>query len=59
MTIQVETTLIRASRERGNRETQMADVLSPLSRKKTGRAYVALARAHSEKYRHVIISVRH
>jgi kinesin family protein 22 len=27
----------------------MADVLSPVSKKRTGRAYVALARAHSEK----------
>jgi kinesin family member 22 len=27
----------------------MAEVLSPSSRKKTGRAYVALARQHSEK----------
>ncbi|KAH0826644.1 P-loop containing nucleoside triphosphate hydrolase protein [Lanmaoa asiatica] len=35
--------------ERGNKELQLADVLSPTSRKKTGRAYVALARAHSEK----------
>ncbi|KAG9313403.1 P-loop containing nucleoside triphosphate hydrolase protein [Chiua virens] len=35
--------------ERGNKEVQLADVLSPTSRKKTGRAYVALARAHSEK----------
>ncbi|KAG8216883.1 P-loop containing nucleoside triphosphate hydrolase protein [Butyriboletus roseoflavus] len=35
--------------ERGNKERQLADVLSPTSRKKTGRAYVALARAHSEK----------
>lgn len=35
--------------ERGNKETQLADVLSPVSKKKTGRAYVALARAHSEK----------
>ncbi|KIJ61547.1 hypothetical protein HYDPIDRAFT_96250 [Hydnomerulius pinastri MD-312] len=35
--------------ERGNKELQLADVLSPASRKKTGRAYVALARAHSEK----------
>ncbi|KAF8634231.1 hypothetical protein AX15_000994 [Amanita polypyramis BW_CC] len=35
--------------ERGNKELQLADVLSPKSRKKTGRAYVALARAHSEK----------
>ncbi|KAG6857066.1 hypothetical protein H0H87_010031 [Tephrocybe sp. NHM501043] len=35
--------------ERGNRESQLADVLSPASKKKTGRAYVALARAHSEK----------
>ena len=38
------------SSERGNKETQLADVLSPVSRKKTGRAYVALARAHSEKF---------
>jgi kinesin family protein 22 len=29
---------------------QLADALSPVSKKKTGRAYVALARAHSEKY---------
>lgn len=36
--------------ERGNKEIQLADVLSPVSKKKTGRAYVALARAHSEKY---------
>lgn len=36
--------------ERGSKETQLADVLSPVSKKKTGRAYVALARAHSEKY---------
>uniref|UniRef100_A0A8H8CJ53 Kinesin-like protein n=1 Tax=Psilocybe cubensis TaxID=181762 RepID=A0A8H8CJ53_PSICU len=35
--------------ERGTKETQLADVLSPVSKKKTGRAYVALARAHSEK----------
>ncbi|KAF9225788.1 kinesin-domain-containing protein [Gyrodon lividus] len=35
--------------ERGNKELQLADVLSPGSKKKTGRAYVALARAHSEK----------
>ncbi|PFH48968.1 hypothetical protein AMATHDRAFT_5329 [Amanita thiersii Skay4041] len=35
--------------DRGNKELQLADVLSPTSRKKTGRAYVALARAHSEK----------
>ncbi|KAJ7735754.1 kinesin-like protein [Mycena metata] len=33
----------------GNKETALADALSPVSRKKTGRAYVALARAHSEK----------
>lgn len=37
------------SSERGSKELQLADVLSPTSRKKTGRAYVALARAHSEK----------
>ncbi|KAJ7108792.1 P-loop containing nucleoside triphosphate hydrolase protein [Mycena epipterygia] len=37
--------------EKGNKEvaTGLADVLSPVSRKKTGRAYVALARAHSDK----------
>lgn len=35
--------------ERDRKETQLADVLSPVSKKKTGRAYVALARAHSEK----------
>ncbi|KAG5651643.1 hypothetical protein H0H81_007953 [Sphagnurus paluster] len=35
--------------ERGNKEVQLADLLSPVSKKKTGRAYVALARAHSEK----------
>jgi hypothetical protein len=37
-------------RERGTKETQLAEVLSPVSRKRTGRAYVALARAHSEKF---------
>lgn len=41
--------LICPHSERGNKETQLADVLSPVSKKKTGRAYVALARAHSEK----------
>ncbi|EPQ52051.1 kinesin-domain-containing protein [Gloeophyllum trabeum ATCC 11539] len=35
--------------ERSSKELQLVDVLSPVSRKKTGRAYVALARAHSEK----------
>ncbi|PBK94856.1 kinesin-domain-containing protein [Armillaria gallica] len=35
--------------ERGNKETALAEALSPVSRKKTGRAYVALARAHSDK----------
>ncbi|KAJ7099966.1 kinesin-like protein [Mycena belliarum] len=35
--------------ERGNKESVLADVLSPVSKKKTGRAYVALARAHSDK----------
>ncbi|EMD35265.1 hypothetical protein CERSUDRAFT_116069 [Gelatoporia subvermispora B] len=35
--------------ERGNKEVQLVDSLSPASRKKTGRAYVALARAQSEK----------
>ncbi|KZT19957.1 kinesin-domain-containing protein [Neolentinus lepideus HHB14362 ss-1] len=35
--------------EHTSKELQLVDVLSPISRKKTGRAYVALARAHSEK----------
>ncbi|KAJ7665901.1 kinesin-like protein [Mycena polygramma] len=35
--------------ERGSRDTGLADVLSPVSKKKTGRAYVALARQHSEQ----------
>ncbi|KAJ6557848.1 P-loop containing nucleoside triphosphate hydrolase protein [Mycena capillaripes] len=35
--------------ERGNRDTGLADALSPVSKKKTGRAYVALARQHSEQ----------
>ncbi|KAF8650678.1 hypothetical protein AX16_005116 [Volvariella volvacea WC 439] len=35
--------------ERGHKEVQMAELLSPVSRKKLGRSYVALARAHSEK----------
>ncbi|KZV61337.1 kinesin-domain-containing protein [Peniophora sp. CONT] len=35
--------------ERNNSHAQAAQGLSPMSRKKTGRAYVALARAHSEK----------
>ncbi|OBZ67407.1 Kinesin-like protein KIF22 [Grifola frondosa] len=35
--------------DRANKETHTADILSPVSRKRTGRAYVALARAHSEK----------
>ncbi|KAK7044906.1 kinesin-like protein [Favolaschia claudopus] len=35
--------------ERGNGDAGLADVLSPVSKKKTGRAYVALARAHSEQ----------
>lgn len=42
--------------ERGTKELQLADVLSPSSRKKTGRAYVMLARAHSEKY---VVASRH
>ena len=32
-----------------SKEVQLVDVLSPVSRKRTGRAYVALARSHSEK----------
>lgn len=40
----------RPSSERGDKDKRMSDVLlSPLSRKKTGRAYVALARAHTQK----------
>ncbi|KAF7763860.1 hypothetical protein Agabi119p4_8397 [Agaricus bisporus var. burnettii] len=35
--------------EQGQKETSLASSLSPISKKKTGRAYVALARAHSEK----------
>ncbi|KAI0031864.1 P-loop containing nucleoside triphosphate hydrolase protein [Vararia minispora EC-137] len=35
--------------EQNSSHTQAANGLSPVSRKKTGRAYVALARAHSEK----------
>ncbi|KAF5336250.1 hypothetical protein D9758_014358 [Tetrapyrgos nigripes] len=35
--------------EQGDKEAQLASVLSPASKKKTGRAYVSLARAHSEK----------
>ncbi|VDB91378.1 unnamed protein product [Peniophora sp. CBMAI 1063] len=35
--------------ERNNSHAQAAQGLSPMSRKKTGRAYVSLARAHSEK----------
>ncbi|KAI0822872.1 P-loop containing nucleoside triphosphate hydrolase protein [Trametes gibbosa] len=33
----------------GSKESHLAEVLSPISRKKTGRAYVALARAHTQK----------
>ncbi|KAI0630947.1 kinesin-domain-containing protein [Trametes polyzona] len=35
--------------ERSNKDHRLSDVLSPISRKKTGRAYVALARAHTQK----------
>ncbi|KAK1230587.1 hypothetical protein PQX77_006324 [Marasmius sp. AFHP31] len=35
--------------ERGDKEAKLVAALSPVSKKKTGRAYVALARAHSEK----------
>ena len=35
--------------EHSSREVELVDVLSPVSRKRTGRAYVALARCHSEK----------
>jgi len=37
-------------RELGQKETSLAGALSPVSKKKTGRAYVSLARAYSEKY---------
>ncbi|KAH9917698.1 kinesin-domain-containing protein [Epithele typhae] len=40
---------LEARFERANKAVQLADVLSPLSRKKTGRAYVALARSESQK----------
>ena len=33
----------------------MVSDLSPVSRKKAGRAYVALARAQSEKYETVVV----
>ncbi|KAJ3558283.1 hypothetical protein NM688_g1017 [Phlebia brevispora] len=35
--------------DNSSQEIEMVDVLSPVSRKRTGRAYVALARSHSEK----------
>ncbi|KAF9260345.1 kinesin-domain-containing protein [Marasmius fiardii PR-910] len=35
--------------ERGDKEAKLIAALSPVSRKKAGRAYVALARTHSEK----------
>ncbi|KAF9448144.1 kinesin-domain-containing protein [Macrolepiota fuliginosa MF-IS2] len=35
--------------DQGHKETSLAGVLSPVSKKKTGRAYVSLARAYSEK----------
>ncbi|KAI0761109.1 P-loop containing nucleoside triphosphate hydrolase protein [Irpex lacteus] len=35
--------------EDSSKEIQMVDVLSPVSRKRTGRAYVSLARSHSQK----------
>ncbi|KAF9010276.1 P-loop containing nucleoside triphosphate hydrolase protein [Cyathus striatus] len=35
--------------EQGSKESYLADTLSPLSRKKAGRAYVALARGQSER----------
>ena len=41
------------SSERSNKDSHLADVLSPISRKKTGRAYVALARAHTQKCVHL------
>ena len=43
----------RSNSERANNAAnaaiRLADVLSPISRKKTGRAYVALARSQSQK----------
>jgi kinesin family protein 22 len=44
------TNLITFFREQGQKETSLAGALSPVSKKKTGRAYVSLARAYSEKY---------
>lgn len=35
--------------DQGHKEVSLAGVLSPVSKKKTGRAYVSLARAYSEK----------
>ncbi|KAI0319856.1 P-loop containing nucleoside triphosphate hydrolase protein [Amylostereum chailletii] len=40
---------LEAKYERGGHHAEFAHGLSPISRKKTGRAYVALARDHSEK----------
>ncbi|KAJ7786792.1 hypothetical protein B0H14DRAFT_3506431 [Mycena olivaceomarginata] len=39
--------------ENGNRDARLVDVLSPIWRKKTGRAYVALARSHSQQCVHL------
>ncbi|KAJ7204506.1 kinesin-like protein [Mycena pura] len=36
--------------ERGSKEVDLADMLSPVSKKKTGRAFVALARSHQENH---------
>ncbi len=46
--------------ERGtkDKDDQFANVMSPVSKKKLGRAYVALARSHSEKCVHCVISLR-
>ncbi|KAI0739220.1 P-loop containing nucleoside triphosphate hydrolase protein [Daedaleopsis nitida] len=40
---------LEARFERANKAIHLADALSPLSRKKTGRAYVALARSQTQK----------
>ena len=42
--------------DNSSQEVQMVDVLSPVDKKRTGRAYVALARSHSEKYVYCVLS---
>ncbi|KAJ7634481.1 kinesin-like protein [Roridomyces roridus] len=47
--LQVKLQELERRLERGNREVALPDVLSPVSKKKAGRAYVALARTHSDR----------